>query len=142
MTEVHGIQTADQKGVLVNYRIEDYGETNAFYLPDSQILEAQADGRRSRSGMPKEYVYKTAKNFDWMQYGEDVAVQKKIANAFVKRFDMFRKQGRGLYIYSDTKGSGKTMLACCIVNEVLKEFDIPVKFISMPEYIELVYQFL
>ncbi len=42
----------------------------------------------------------------------------------------------------NTKGSGKTMLACCIVNEVLKEFDIPVKFISMPEYIELVYQFL
>lgn len=90
VTEAHGIQTADQKGVLVNYRIEDYGETNAF----------------------------------------------------VKRFDMFRKHGSGLYIYSDTKGSGKTMLACCIVNEVLKEFDIPVKFISMPEYIELVYQFL
>lgn len=138
VTEVHGIQTSDQKGVLVNYCIQDYGETNAFYLPDGQILEAQADGRRSRSGMPKEYVYKTAKNFDWTQYGEDVTMQKRIANAFVKRFEAFRKQGRGLYIYSDTKGSGKTMLACCIVNEVLKEVDIPVKFISMPEYIELV----
>ncbi len=88
--------------------------------------------------MPKEYVYKTAAHFDWAQYGEDVTAQKKIANAFVKRFDTFRKQGRGLYIYSATKGSGKTMLACCIANEVLKKIDIPVKFISMPEYIETV----
>ena len=30
------------------------------------------------------------------------------------------------------------MLSCCIANEVLKSHDIPVKFISMPEYIELV----
>ena len=30
------------------------------------------------------------------------------------------------------------MLACCIANEVLNANDIPVKFISMPEYIELV----
>lgn len=138
MTEVHGIQTTEQKGVLVNYRIENYGETNVFYLPDSQILEAQANSRRNRSGMPKEYAYKTAKDFDWTQYGEDVTMQKKISKAFVKRFGEFRKQGRGLYIYSSTKGSGKTLLSCCIVNEVLKNHDIPIKFISVPEYTELV----
>ena len=138
MTEVHGIQTQMQQGVLVNYLIKDYGETNAFYLPDSKILSAQIDSRRSRSGMPKDFVYKTARDFDWTQYGEDMTFQKKIANAFVKNFSEFRKQGRGLYIRSNTKGSGKTMLACCIANEVLKEHDIPVKFISMIEYIELV----
>lgn len=30
------------------------------------------------------------------------------------------------------------MLSCCIANEILKHYDISVKFISMAEYIELV----
>ena len=60
------------------------------------------------------------------------------SNNYSVHFEEFWKA----YPRKNTKGSGKTMLACCIVNEVLKEFDIPVNFISMPEYIELVYQFL
>lgn len=138
VTEVQVIQTPTQSGLLVSYIIKDYGVTNAFYLPDSGILNTQMDSRRSRSGMPKEYVYKIAKDFDWNQYGEDMEAQKRIINAFIMQFDKFRKQGKGLYIHSDTKGSGKTMLACCIANEVLKKHDIPVKFTSMIEYIELV----
>lgn len=43
----------------------------------------------------------------------------------------FRKQGRGLYIYSNTKGSGKTLLACCLANEVLKKQDVSVKFTTV-----------
>lgn len=135
---VCGIRTSSQTGLLVDYEIENYGETNAFFLADDRILKDQIDERRSRSWIPKEYVYKTGKDFDWTQYSEDISFQKRVVNAFVKRFDVFRKQGRGLYIYSNTKGSGKTMLACCIANEILKQHDIPVKFISMPEYIELV----
>ena len=125
-------------GLLIDYEIENYGETNSFFVSDGQILDTQIDSRRARSGMPKEYAYKTGKDFAWSRYGEDVQFQKNVTNAFVWRFDEFRKQGRGLYIHSKTKGSGKTMLACCITNEVLKRHDIPVKFISMPEYIELV----
>lgn len=135
---VSSIQTNSQMGLLVDYEIENYGETNDFYIPADGILAAQSDSRRMRSWMPKELIYKSGKDFMWTQYGEDVAFQKQVSNAFVKRFDAFRKEGRGLYIYSNTKGSGKTMLACCIANEVLNMNDIPVKFISMPEYIELV----
>ena len=138
MKRVSGIQTNSQTGLLVDYVIEDYGETNPFFLPDERILQDQIAGRQSRSWMPKEFAYKTARDFDWTQYGGDIEYQKKVANAFVINFNKFRSQGRGLYIHSTTKGSGKTMLACCIANEVLKSNDIPVKFISMPEYIELV----
>ncbi len=136
MKNVHGIQTSTQMGLLIDYEIEGYGETNSFYIPDERILASQIDSRRSRSWMPKEFVYKSGVDFKWDQYKEDVVFQKKVANAFVEKFDLFRKQGRGLYIYSNTKGSGKTMLACCIANEVLKGHDIPIKFISMAEYIE------
>lgn len=136
--KVSGVESTSQTGLLVDYEVEDYGETASFYLPDNQILSNQIDDRRGRSGMPKEYVYKTGKSFEWSLYDEDVELQKRIVNAFVTRFDDFRKQGRGLYIVSKTKGSGKTLLACCIANEILKHHDISVKFISMAEYIELV----
>lgn len=137
MKRVSGIQTNSQTGLLVNYEIEEYGETGPFFLPDERILQDQIAGRQSRSWMPKEFVYKTARDFDWTQYSGDIEYQRKVANAFVINFNKFRSQGRGLYIHSTTKGSGKTMLACCITNEVLKGNDIPVKFISMQEYIEL-----
>ncbi len=138
VTDITKIDSKSQKGLLVTYRLERYGQANAFFYPEQSILETQFEGRRNRSGMPKEHVYKFAKDFNWSLYGEDVEAQKKLVNAFVINFNQFRKQGRGLYIYSKEKGSGKTMLSCCILNEILKKHDIPVKFISMPEYIELV----
>ena len=131
-------QTNSQTGLLVDYEIEDYGETGPFFLPAGRVLQEQISGRQIRSWMPKEFVYKSARDFDWTQYNGNIDYQKRLVNAFVVNFGIFRSQGRGLYICSKTKGSGKTMLSCCIANEVLKSHDIPVKFISMPEYIELV----
>ena len=138
VVEVQPIETDAQKGTLVTYRVDNYGITNGFYIPDGTVLETQIANRRNRSGMPKEHVYKVAKDFKWNLYDENLEVQKGIVNAYVVNFDKWKKQGRGLYIYSKEKGSGKTMLSCCIANEILKRNDISAKFISMPEYIELV----
>ena len=44
--------------------------------------------------------------------------------------------GYGLYIYSKTRGSGKTLLSCCIANEVLKRHDVNVKFITISDYLK------
>ena len=89
--------------------------------------------------MPLEYVYCTGKSIDWGKYGsENITMQKNIVNAFVINFEMFQREGRGLYFYSDTKGSGKTMIACAVANEVLRTHDISVKFVSVTDYIELV----
>ena len=53
---------------------------------------------------------------------------------------MFQREGRGLYFYSDTKGSGKTMIACAVANEILKTHDISVKFTSVTDYIEHIFK--
>ena len=90
--------------------------------------------------MPAEYSNCTARDFDWGFYAEDVAPQKKIVNDFVVNFDRYLMSGRGLYIHSAVTGSGKTKLACIVVNEILKRRDISVRFISVAEYIELVKQ--
>lgn len=134
------LSTESAKGLLVRHRYEDVGyDTQDVFVPDGTVLDSRLNERRSRSGMPLEYSYCTGKSIDWGKYGsEDMTAQKKIVNAFVINFEMFRREGRGLYFYSDTKGSGKTMIACAVANEILKTHDISVKFISETDYMELV----
>ena len=44
--------------------------------------------------------------------------------------------GMGLYIYSDTKGSGKTLLAAGIANDLLYEHDVPLRFATATQIIQ------
>lgn len=136
--KIFTVDGKDAKGVIESYSVEGYGITQDFWYPDGTMLAEHVERRKSLSLMPPEYVYKRARDFDWTVYLEDTAPQKRVANAFVTQFDDFRRQGRGLYIFSETKGSGKTLLACCIANEILACRDISVKFVSVTEYIELI----
>lgn len=136
---IHGIQTDTHQGALIQFDINGYWTADYFY-PFGTLTGERIDERRKLSGMPAEYVYKQASSFDWDLYEEDCVAQKKIVNAFIINFDMFRKQGRGLYVSSSTKGSGKTMLACVLANEIIKKQDLSVKFITVPDYITLVSQ--
>lgn len=140
MTRVEEVNTESVKGLLVRHRYEDVGyDTQDVFIQDGKVLDSRYKERQGRSGMPIEYVYCTGKSIDWGKYGaEDITTQKKMVNAFVINFAMFQREGRGLYFYSDTKGSGKTMIACAVANEILKTHDISVKFISVTDYIELV----
>lgn len=139
VTKIEKIKTDTRSGLLVYHRYEDIGyDTQATFFDDGTMLDSRMDERRSRSGMPIEYVYCTGKNINWEYYPEDTTVQRNIINAFVVNFDMAKREGRGLYFCSTTKGSGKTLIACAVANEILKTHDISVKFISVADFIELV----
>lgn len=140
MIRVEEVKTETHSGLMVYHRYEDVGyNTQAIFLEDGMIHDSQLNERRSRSGMPLEYVYCMGRSVDWGRYGsENIEPQKKIVNAFVTNFEAFRREGRGLYLYSHTKGSGKTMIACSVANEILKMHNISVKFINETDYIELV----
>lgn len=135
--KVRGIQTPLHHGALAVYDIDGYITQDCF-IGDGTMLDTRVDKRLARSGIPLEYVYKSANSFDWSKYGEDMITQKRIINAFVMEFNSFKREGRGLYICSETRGSGKTFLACCAAKEILKRHDITVKFINTPDYIELI----
>lgn len=137
MLKVEQYNDGKQQGLLVNCSLEIYGPAN-LYIPDGVVTDSQLIERQSMSGMPKEYVYKMGKHFRWDYYKNSTEYAKKIPNAFVCKFSEYRNSGRGLYIFSKTKGSGKTMLACCIANEIVKRQDVSVKFVNVPDYIELV----
>ena len=68
VTNVKTVDTNEQKGVLVEYLVENYGQSADFFVPDGAILDGQIDSRRARSGMPVEYMSKDGKDFDWGQY--------------------------------------------------------------------------
>lgn len=140
VTKLGEIKTETTNGLLMQHRYEEVGyDTQDIFLKDGKFLESYFDERLNRSGEPIEYVYCTGKSINWELYGdENTMPQKNIVNAFVVNFKMFQREGRGLYFYSATKGSGKTMIACAAANEILKKYDISVKFINVADYIELV----
>lgn len=134
--EVKKTDSAKQKGFLIRYAAEGYGETQYFFSR-SGVLSGQVDDRRNRSGMPVEYMSKCGKDFKWDLYDCPVDEIKRQANDFILGFREHRLHGSGLFIHSETRGSGKTLLSCCIANEIIKRYDLPIKFTSIPEYIEV-----
>lgn len=57
-----------------------------------------------------------------------VSVACKTIKTYLDNFVTFQDQGMGLYIYSNTKGSGKTRIAASIANELVNKRDKMVKF--------------
>lgn len=52
----------------------------------------------------------------------------KIVKEYLEMFRDAKRNGMGLYIYSGTKGSGKTRMAASIANELMEKHDTAVKF--------------
>lgn len=116
------------------YDIEDYGEVVFSDMPKVN----NAEFRSCRSMIPFKYQDKTAKDFHWNLYGDSpIDTERRLANAFVLNFQKFRWEGKGLYIHSMTKGTGKTYLSFCLANEVMRRYDVNVKFISILDYLDI-----
>lgn len=122
--------------VDTGYIVED--EKGAeFYLPASGITQQESAFRRVRAMMPFEFMELTGKDFNWSKYRTDVSDQKDTVNRYILNYERFRDNGMGLYIYSGTKGSGKTMLSCCLLNEISKRYPGSVKFINTLDFLEM-----
>lgn len=118
---------------LVAYDVEDYGISEFA----ENVEVSNGDFRRARSMMPFKYLDADMGKFRWDIYGCDVSMERKKAESFMLGFHEFQKRGKWLYIYSKTRGSGKTFLSCALANEVLKRLDVCVKFVSVPELMKM-----
>ena len=70
----------------------------------------------------------------------DASKAKKYANSFIVGFDRSLEERRGLYIHSKAHSSGKTMLSCVLANEVMERRNTCVKFVSVPDFLEMMKQ--
>lgn len=121
------------------YLLEDT-DGRLFFIHGKAIPKEETEFRKVRAMMPFEFMNLTGKDFDWNLYHDNIADSKDLVNNFIVKFEQFRKEGMGLYIESSVKGSGKTMLACCILNELAKRYAITIKFINSLDLLELTKQ--
>ncbi len=55
---------------------------------------------------------------------------KRAVYNFIVNFEEFKAKGKGIYLHSNRKGTGKTMLAAASANSIIKSLKLPLKFIS------------
>lgn len=93
--------------------------------------------RKACAMVPFEYMDKKASDFDFDCYNCDTKELKDTVNKFIVNFENFRKKGYGVYIQSREKGTGKTMLACILLNEISIRYAVNVKFVTIYNYLEM-----
>ena len=108
-----------------------------YLLPAAGVTAEESEFRKIRAMMPFEFLDVRAKDFQWSRYQGDVIVAKEMVNRYILHYEKLRNKGMGLYIYSGTKGSGKTMLACCLLNEITKRYKGVVKFVNILDFLEM-----
>lgn len=91
-----------------------------------------------RTGVPDDYYEADLYKFDFEAYTCDLSNMKKLIWNMFNDFDKWRDNGKGLYLWSKTPGSGKTFLSCCIAKSIMLKYDIQMRFVTAPDYINLV----
>lgn len=93
-----------------------------------------AKGRLHFAQTPEEFRGLSVRNFDLSFYRgpgyRTAEIAKASANHYLKDFKHQRALGKGLYIYSQTTGSGKTRLALSIANDIMRHYQTAIRFVT------------
>lgn len=97
-----------------------------------------AQDLQDRTEFPSMYRDCDIHKFDWDCYGVDMKDTKSIAFSFFNNFEKWQEQGKGLYIWSKTPGSGKTFLSACIGKSVMMRTQKVIKYVTPIGYMDRV----
>ncbi len=98
---------------------------------------------RERANIPSTYYDASIENFKWDIYLDekgnviDISRKRRFVESFISDFETWQEKGIGFYIYSKTRGTGKTFLASCICNSLIVKYKIITKFVSASDLINL-----
>lgn len=95
----------------------------------------RTDMLKDISGIIAEYRELDIGKFPWETYKKDVSKLKRIVESFVYDFQKWRDEGIGLYIYSEAKGSGKTMIANAICGSICTKYNMIARFTKVEDFI-------
>jgi len=87
---------------------------------------------KTRAGIPTAFENVKIDNFDWTLYGTDMTKRKDYVRSWLADYKNTKKTGIGFYLYSRTKGTGKTMLACAMANTLMEYHGCVTKYV--PSY--------
>lgn len=106
--------------------------------------EMEVTNLKKFAGIPKAHSIDRYVAFKWDVYkdnkGEivDTTSTKRVIDAYLNNFNEYDNEGIGLYIWSETKGTGKTMLSSCICNELMAKYQIGTRFVRTCDLIDIV----
>lgn len=118
--------------------LEDGQEVERWKVCD--CVKKNQPQMRKQAKIPFELKDCTVNNLDTSLYQDQVTAKaaKKAAANYILNFIAFKQQGKGLYLYSKTKGSGKTRLACSIANALIQTQGIQVKFLRVLDLLSMI----
>lgn len=125
--------------ILDNGQVDEYGnpDPNQRYIVDySQKKTVDYSGVEKHTNIPLAYAGKTLADFEWGYYADGAPEVRAEVEKFMRNFHRYQHDGMGLFLTSRTKGSGKTLLACCIANEIMRKFAVRTKFINIASYLQ------
>lgn len=106
-------------------------------------IDKRVEALKKSSDIPVAFYDKKYSAFNWYIYRDesgnaiDMSFEQKTIETFIKNYREFKKEGCGIYIYSATKGSGKTLLASCLCNEIVELYGIKTKFVVTPNLLDI-----
>lgn len=107
---------------------------------DCGILK-NSPGQKSLSHMPDRFSSVRLSQFllDIYQQRESRELAEfaySCVQCWLRDFMEMQKKGMGLYLFSSTPGSGKTLMAACLANELMHEYGKAVRFYTSMDIIE------
>lgn len=107
------------------------------------MKQREIDKKLDLSGIPPMFKDATVRSFDPNIYKKEVSRErasaaKTAAINYVKSFEIMKDNGKGIYLYSDIKGSGKTRLASSVANALVSQHGVDIAFIKSMDLISQV----
>jgi len=132
--------TPRTKAVYGDDRLIDFAEPCPHCNGGAQ---QKAEEIRERANIPPAFYDASIDKFRWDIYLDnsnrviDISEQKKFVMSFINDFEKWQDKGIGFYIFSRTRGTGKTFLASCICNSLMTKYQISTKFVSASDLINI-----
>lgn len=97
------------------------------------------------AAIPKEFEPYTVESFGLEIYKspearEKAEMAKLICTNYVRMFSRFQQDGKGLYMHSRVKGSGKTRMAASVANDIMRIYGVPAKFTTTIQILDEIRQ--
>ena len=129
----HGTGWETYKATVFNY-----GEPEELWFAKRCTKCTGARRLEDKTGVPDEYHDADFSKFDFTAYVKDMSKLKQLCTSVIQDFKQWDNYGKGLYLWSKTPGSGKTFLSCCLAKSLTMKYDIKMRFIAAPDYINAV----